>query len=349
MLSTSSNSNSVGSTMAQQAGAALMFEVNPIADAASAMGLTPSSMAVPSLNDLFEFSQVGHTNTNTADKPGFACSPRSEVAIVADCQDTGDSFDADQAAGTWGLFHDMLPFDDSEGEGEAVLPHTPPRSPSGDHDHDHDYDYDYDDSHYDDSGDYSHADSLDSRVPDLSIEIPPLNTEGMPALSAEMDGIDDDAGTGHGATIKREGQRHHGTRSARSATEVGSAPLRSGRASKPAIAKKERASTASKAGSSKALKALSRPKILPPGHKPARGRGRQIQLSKMTAAQKKAEAGFRLEKNRQAARDFRLRRKNQVQVLEEQVTVYADRDRTQLAQIAQLEAQVARLRAAMQA
>lgn len=299
-------------TMAQQAGAALMFEVNPGGD----------DMVVPchSLGDSFGehgdfydmLSKIG--GTATADKKAFASQAshaaagfgsRSEVAIVADCQeDDGLAAESDD---TWNLFaaQAMLPFGDEDNEDEdgedgedeeddeAVLPHTPPRSPLADH---------YSDGY---SSSFDHH---SSRVPDLKIEIPPLNTAG--------------AGTGRSARTQSKPARH------------------------------DKAAKAAKASSSRAhslLKSGAVPKILPAGHKPARGRGRQIQLARMTAAQRKAEADFRLEKNRQAARDFRLRRKNQVQVLEEQVTVYAERDQAQLAQIAQLEAEVARLRAAMRA
>lgn len=56
--------------------------------------------------------------------------------------------------------------------------------------------------------------------------------------------------------------------------------------------------------------------VLPADHKPARGRGRQVQLQKMTKAQIEAEAEARLERNRQAARDCRLRRKIHIQGVE---------------------------------
>jgi len=58
---------------------------------------------------------------------------------------------------------------------------------------------------------------------------------------------------------------------------------------------------------------------LPKGHRPARGRGRQIQLAAMTPAQRAAEKHARLEKNRMAAKDFRIRRRNRIIELEEKV------------------------------
>ena len=336
-------------TMAQQAGAALMFEVNPGGDDM----VVPCHSLGHSFGEHGDFydmlSKIG--GTATADKKAFASQAshaaagfgsRSEVAIVADCQEEDGL--AAESDDTWNLFaaQAMLPFGDEDNEDEdgedgedeeddeAVLPHTPPRSPLADH---------YSDGY---SSSFDHH---SSRVPDLKIEIPPLNTAGMPALSAEMMNDGDDA-----AHSRVQAPRCHATRSA-TAPALGAGTSRSARTqSKPA--RHAKAAKAAKASSSRAhslLKSGAVPKILPAGHKPARGRGRQIQLARMTAAQRKAEADFRLEKNRQAARDFRLRRKNQVQVLEEQVTVYAERDQAQLAQIAQLEAEVARLRAAMRA
>ena len=60
---------------------------------------------------------------------------------------------------------------------------------------------------------------------------------------------------------------------------------------------------------------------LPQGHRPARGRGRQIQLASMTPTQRAAEKHARLEKNRMAAKDFRIRRRNRILELEEKVSV----------------------------
>jgi len=45
---------------------------------------------------------------------------------------------------------------------------------------------------------------------------------------------------------------------------------------------------------------------------PARGRGRQMQLKRMSNEQIEAEAAARLERNRQAARECRQRRKEHV-------------------------------------
>lgn len=84
--------------------------------------------------------------------------------------------------------------------------------------------------------------------------------------------------------------------------------------------------------------------LLPVNHKPARGRGRSLQLSAMSEAEKQAEAEVRLERNRQAARDFRLRRKHHVDGLERQVAEYERRDREQVQLIAELQAEMARIR-----
>lgn len=54
-------------------------------------------------------------------------------------------------------------------------------------------------------------------------------------------------------------------------------------------------------------------------HKPARGRGRSIQLNSMTSKQKNAETNARMQKNRVAARECRLRRKEYVLHLENKV------------------------------
>ena len=56
-----------------------------------------------------------------------------------------------------------------------------------------------------------------------------------------------------------------------------------------------------------------------PKWKPARGRGRQKQLEQMTEAEKKAEAAWRLEKNRLAARDCRRAKKERLERQEEQL------------------------------
>jgi hypothetical protein len=59
--------------------------------------------------------------------------------------------------------------------------------------------------------------------------------------------------------------------------------------------------------------------VLDPTHVPARGRGRQLQLAQMSTEQRAAEAKARLEKNRQAARGFRARRKGHIKILEDRV------------------------------
>jgi len=85
--------------------------------------------------------------------------------------------------------------------------------------------------------------------------------------------------------------------------------------------------------------------VLPPDHRPARGRGRQQQLKRMTKEQREAEAAARLEKNRVAARECRVRRKEHMSVLEDQVSEYEARDREQQQLIACLRAEVAALTA----
>lgn len=84
-------------------------------------------------------------------------------------------------------------------------------------------------------------------------------------------------------------------------------------------------------------------RLLPDGHKPARGRGRQLQLASMTEEQKKAEAKARLEKNRQAAREFRTRRKEHVIELEQRVADFEARDFQQTTEIERLNGMVAKL------
>ena len=58
---------------------------------------------------------------------------------------------------------------------------------------------------------------------------------------------------------------------------------------------------------------------LPPDHKPARGRGRIIQLSKMTKEQRRDEKMIRLEKNRLAAKGCRIRKKKKMCEMEERI------------------------------
>jgi predicted nucleic acid-binding Zn-ribbon protein len=67
----------------------------------------------------------------------------------------------------------------------------------------------------------------------------------------------------------------------------------------------------------------------------------------MTPAQKKAETRARLEKNRQAARGFRVRRKDHVQDLELAITDFESRDRKQQRDIADLQRQIAKMQAAL--
>lgn len=84
--------------------------------------------------------------------------------------------------------------------------------------------------------------------------------------------------------------------------------------------------------------------VLPVNHKPARGRGRQQQLKSMTKQQIEAEAEARLEKNRLAARDCRLRRKYHLETLEAQINEYEERFVQQERTIADLRSQIKALR-----
>lgn len=84
--------------------------------------------------------------------------------------------------------------------------------------------------------------------------------------------------------------------------------------------------------------------ILPPDHRPARGRGRQSQLKQMTKEQIEAEAAARLEKNRLAARDCRKRRKFHLSELENKVAIHEARDLEQQQIIEKLRQEVADLR-----
>ena len=58
---------------------------------------------------------------------------------------------------------------------------------------------------------------------------------------------------------------------------------------------------------------------LPSDHKPARGRGRIHQLAKMTEKQREEEKLIRLEKNRLAAKDSRLKKKRKLNEMEERI------------------------------
>lgn len=83
--------------------------------------------------------------------------------------------------------------------------------------------------------------------------------------------------------------------------------------------------------------------LLPANHRPARGRGRTHQLDKMTREQIEAEAEARLEKNRQSARECRLRRKQQVGILQMQVAELTKKDEESQQIIAKLQQRVREL------
>lgn len=81
--------------------------------------------------------------------------------------------------------------------------------------------------------------------------------------------------------------------------------------------------------------------VLPKDHKPARGRGRHIQLQTMTEAQIEAESVARQEKNRLAARECRMRRKNHVSGLEGRIAALQKKEQRSQAVIAKLRATLA--------
>lgn len=80
--------------------------------------------------------------------------------------------------------------------------------------------------------------------------------------------------------------------------------------------------------------------VLPKDHKPARGRGRHLQLQTMTKVQIEAESVARQEKNRLAARECRVRRKNHVYGLQDQVAALEKKQRQSQAIIAKLRAKI---------
>lgn len=96
------------------------------------------------------------------------------------------------------------------------------------------------------------------------------------------------------------------------------------------------------------LAALVPPGELPLDHRPARGRGRCSQLKKMTPEQREAEAVARAERNRLAARDFRLRQRYYEKELEDKVETLQESDRRQAERIHQLEAEVVHLRSLLE-
>lgn len=79
---------------------------------------------------------------------------------------------------------------------------------------------------------------------------------------------------------------------------------------------------------------------LPMNHKPARGRGRAQQLQSMTQAQIDAEAIAMKEKNRLAARDLRLKRKQREAELEARVAELEAKDLENRERIASLQSKV---------
>lgn len=80
-----------------------------------------------------------------------------------------------------------------------------------------------------------------------------------------------------------------------------------------------------------------------PGHKIARGRGRRKQLEQMTEAEKKAEKSARMEKMRISARECRLRKKNNIAILEDKLEKYEVKDKRNRNMITRLKDEVQRL------
>ncbi len=87
---------------------------------------------------------------------------------------------------------------------------------------------------------------------------------------------------------------------------------------------------------------------LKPGHKPARGRRRRKQLMMMSADEIEAENEQRLEKNRQSARDCRLRKKSYIHTLEDKIQDIEDFSTDQKSVITQLRCDLQQLRAEIQ-
>lgn len=214
---------------------------------------------------------------------------------------------------------------------------------------------------------YSTTDNLSSAVPSISNPTSPAVAE-PPAVLGAASGPRS-PGEARGAAQTSELQHVRGTRSssrphrkslvareaeASAAEEREALGRRSpgvaatGRAGKkPRQPKRDTAARSRRGGSAdkpKSAGPYAGSRLLPADHKPARGRGRSLQLSAMSEAEKQAEAEVRLERNRQAARDFRQRRKQHVDGLERQVAEYERRDREQVRLIAELQAEMARIR-----
>ena len=83
--------------------------------------------------------------------------------------------------------------------------------------------------------------------------------------------------------------------------------------------------------------------VLPADHRPARGRGRAQQLKSMTKAQIAAEATAMREKNRAAARDLRLKRKDHEARLQARIDALEAKDVESQRLIARLTAKLDRL------
>lgn len=86
--------------------------------------------------------------------------------------------------------------------------------------------------------------------------------------------------------------------------------------------------------------------VLPPGHKPARGRGRPIQLKQMTPEQIRVENELQLERNRQAARQTRERKRNQIVDLENRAKALQEASDKKNKLIGDLQLRIAELEAA---
>lgn len=220
---------------------------------------------------------------------------------------------------------------------------------------------------------YSTTDKLSSAVPSISNPTSPAVAEPPAVLGAVSSGPRSpqalSAGDAQGAARTSELQNIRGTRAssrphrkslvareaeASAAEERAALDRRSpgvaatGRAGKkPRQPKRDTAARSRRGGPTdkpKSARPYAGTGLLPADHKPARGRGRSLQLSAMSEAEKQAEAEVRLERNRQAARDFRQRRKQHVGELERQVAEYERRDREQVRLIAELQAEMARIR-----
>lgn len=90
--------------------------------------------------------------------------------------------------------------------------------------------------------------------------------------------------------------------------------------------------------------AFAQPDVLPEDHRPARGRRRPKQLAMMSKEQKAAENEQRMEKNRQLAREGRLRKKASVDSLRQRVLEAGIQNKKQARTIAKAKNEIQKLK-----